>query len=201
MAGCRALTDAETRLVRRSFGGEFAKRDEALFMLGVKAGFRISELIAIRVKDVRQYGQMADRVEVSRRHMKGKRHSRSVPLHPEAREALAQWLPILHARLGGGLPGDTPVFCSRVKDPRTGVLRAISRGQAWRILKEAFAANELGGKLATHSLRKTFATRVHTAYAGDLRKTQRALGHQNINSTLHYLALEDAAVDAGILAA
>jgi site-specific recombinase XerD len=101
----------------------------------------------------------------------------------------------------GVLSGDTPVFCSRVKDPSTGVLRAISRAQGWRILKEAFAANELGGKLATHSLRKTFATRVHTAYAGDLRKTQRALGHQNINSTLHYLALEDAAVDAGILAA
>jgi site-specific recombinase XerC len=97
MAGCRALTDTEIGLVRRSFGGEFAKRDEALFVLGVKAGFRISELIAIRVKDVMQYGQMADRVEVSRRHMKGKRHSRSVPLHPEAREALAQWLPVLHA--------------------------------------------------------------------------------------------------------
>jgi len=201
MAGCRALTDAEIGLVRRSFGGEFAKRDEALFVLGVKAGFRISELIAIRVKDVRQYGQMADRVEVSRQYMKGKHHSRSVPLHPEAREALAQWLPLLHARLGGLLPDDTPVFCSRVKDPRTGMLRAISRAQGWRILKDAFETNELGVKLATHSLRKTFATRVHTAYAGDLRKTQRALGHQNINSTLHYLALDDAAVDAGILAA
>ena len=99
------------------------------------------------------------------------------------------------------LPDETPVFCSRVKDTQTGLPRAISREQGWRILKEAFETNELGGKLATHSLRKTFATRVHTAYASDLRKTQRALGHQNINSTLHYLSLDEAEVDAGILAA
>jgi integrase len=201
MAGCRALTDEEIGLVRRSFGGLFARRDEALFMLGMKAGFRISELIALRVQDVVQYGRIAERVEVARRHMKGKRQSRSVPLHPDARQALAGWLPILQARLGGVLPGETPVFCSRVKDPTTGLPRAISREQGWRILKEAFAANELPGKVATHSLRKSFAVRVHKAYAGDLHKTQKALGHQNINSTLHYLALDEAEVDAGILVA
>jgi integrase len=201
MAGCRALTDAEIGLVRRSFGGVYAKRDEALFVLGVRAGFRISELIAIRVKDVMQHGKIAERVEVTRQHMKGKRQSRSVPLHPDARAALAAWLPILQRQLGGGLPGETPVFCSRVTDTHTGLPRAISREQGWRILKEAFDTNELGGKTATHSLRKTFAVRVHAAYAGDLRKTQRALGHANINSTLHYLALEDAEVDAGILVA
>jgi integrase len=70
MAGCRALTDEEVQLVKRSFGGEFAKRDEALFMLGVEAGFRISELISLRVKDVLQYGAIRERVEVAKRHMK-----------------------------------------------------------------------------------------------------------------------------------
>ena len=65
----------------------------------------------------------------------------------------------------------------------------------------AFTTNELDGHLATHSLRKTFATRIHAVYEGDLRKTQKALGHQNINSTLRYLALDDAEVDAGILVA
>jgi integrase len=59
MAGCRALTENEVQLVRRSFGGAFARRDEALFMLGVKAGFRISELISLRVKDVLQHGKIA----------------------------------------------------------------------------------------------------------------------------------------------
>lgn len=171
MSSCRALTDEELLRVRRSFGGTFARRDEALFMLGVKAGFRISELISLRVKDVVQYGKIADRVEVARQHMKGKQRSRSVPLHPEARQALAGWLPLLQNRLGGVLPGETPVFCSRVKETTTGLPRAISREQGWRILKETFETNELSGKTATHSLRKTFAARVHAAYGGDLRKT------------------------------
>jgi site-specific recombinase XerD len=187
MAGCRALTPSMNNASSRC--------------ANVKAGFRISELISLRVKDVVQYGKIADRVEVARQHMKGKHHSRSVPLHADARKALARWLPILHARLGGMLPGETPVFCSRVKDAATGLPRAISREQGWRILTEAFATNELSGKTATHSLRKTFAVRVHAVYGGDLRKTQKALGHQNITSTLHYLALDDAEVDAGILAA
>ena len=67
------------------------------------------------------------------------------------------------------LPDETPVFCSRVKDPQHGAAAERFRGRkGWRILKEAFETNELGGKLATHSLRKTFATRVHTAYASSL---------------------------------
>jgi site-specific recombinase XerD len=205
MAGCRALTDNEVKVVRKSFSGVYKRRNEALFVLGVRAGFRISELLSLQVKDVLQYGKLVDRVEVSRRHMKGgkagKASSRSVPLHPEARAALSVWLEVLTVMLKGTLDPQTPVFCSRVKDAATGLRRAISREQAWRILKEAYTTNELSGKLATHSMRKTFATRVHAHYHGDLLKTQKALGHANINSTIKYLALDEAEVDAGILAA
>jgi integrase len=52
MKGCRPLTEAEVALVRQSFGGRYARRDRALFLLGVKSGFRISELLALRVGDV-----------------------------------------------------------------------------------------------------------------------------------------------------
>ena len=44
MKGCRPLTEDEVMLVQRSFGGVYADRDKALFLLGVKSGFRISEL-------------------------------------------------------------------------------------------------------------------------------------------------------------
>jgi hypothetical protein len=49
MKGCRPLTEAEVALVRRSFGGRYGRRDRALFLLGVKSGFRISELLSLRV--------------------------------------------------------------------------------------------------------------------------------------------------------
>src|SRR5687767_8066268 len=55
MKGCRALTEAEVALVQRSFGGTYAARDKALFLLGVKSGFRISELLSLRVADVQPH--------------------------------------------------------------------------------------------------------------------------------------------------
>jgi integrase len=200
MAGCRALSDHEVKAVRQSFRGVYKQRNEALFVLGIKAGFRISELLSLQVKQVWQFGKIVDRVEVPRRHMKGgkagKASSRAVPLHPEARAALSVWLERLQRQQGGELSPDTYVFKSR-----TGDNRPISRIQAWRILHAAYTTHQLPGKVACHSLRKTFAMRVHAYYHGDLLKTQRALGHVNINSTIKYLALDEAEVDAGILAA
>ena len=56
------------------------------------------------------------------------------------------------------------------------------------------------GKVGTHSLRKTFADRVYDALDRDLVKTQRALGHRNINSTVHYLSFQEEEIDAAIAA-
>ena len=41
-------------------------------------------------------------------------------------------------------------------------------------------------------MRKTFANRIYDKLEGDLPKTQRALGHKNINSTVSYLSFEEA---------
>jgi integrase len=84
---------------------------------------------------------------------------------------------------------------------RTGSNQPTTRIQAWRILQEAFAANELTGKLGTHAMRKTFANRVYEKLNHDLVKSQRALGHANINSTVQYLSFREEEIDAAILAA
>jgi integrase len=204
MKGCRPLTDAEVSLVAKSFGGTFAARNRALFIVGHRTGFRISELLSLRVGDVMQHGKILDQIGVQRRHMKGgkagKTSGRTVKLHPEARAALSVWLEVLK-RMRSALAPELPVFCSRVKDPTTGLKRAVSREQAWRILKEAFNANELQGKLGTHAMRKTFANRCYDLLKHDLVKTQRAMGHSNINSTVSYLSFREEEIDAAILAA
>jgi integrase len=201
MKGCRPLTDEEVKLISQSFSGTFAKRNKALFVVGVRSGFRISELLALRVGDVQQHGKIVDHVTVARRYMKKKTEGRTVPLHPEARAALSVWLEVLQKMLKGHLDPQTPVFCSRVRDQETGLRRPISREQAWRILKEAFTANELTGKLGTHAMRKTFANRMYDKLGHDLVKTQRALGHKNINSTVAYLSFREEDITAAILAA
>jgi integrase len=193
MKGCRPLTAGEVDLIQASFGGTYGARDRALFLLGVKSGFRISELLSLHVEDVWQHGRLVDRVTVPRRSMKGKHESRTVLLHPEAKAALATWLFTLRQ-----LPGYTPqtfVFHSR-----KGRNRPISQVQAWRILHEAVTTNELTGKVGTHALRKTFANRIYERSGRDLIATQQAMGHKHVNSTQHYLSFRPEAIDALILA-
>jgi integrase len=201
MKGSRPLTDAEVSLIAKSFGGTFAKRNKALFVVGVRSGFRISELLSLKVGDVLQHGKIVSQVTVARRHMKKKTEGRTVPLHPEARVALSVWLEALAKILKGTLDPKTPVFCSRVRDTATGLRRAISREQGWRILKEAFSSNELTGKLGTHAMRKTFANRMYEKLNHDLVKCQRAMGHRNINSTVAYLSFREEDITDAILAA
>ena len=202
MKGCRPLTEAEVRVVVQSFGGRYALRDKALFLLGVKSGFRITELLSLHVGDVRHHGQLVDRVTVARRHMKQHREGRSVVLHPDAKAALAAWLEAC-ARQGPLVP-ETYVFRSR-----KGANRPISRRQALRILHEAYATNGLTGKVATHSMRKTFANHVYghlsrRRAAGEavdpFRLTSKALGHRNLNSTDAYLSFLEADIEQAILA-
>ena len=147
MKGCRPLTDAEVRLIAASFGGKYAKRDRALFLLGVKSGFRISELLTLKVRDVWRHGKMLDSVTVQRRNMKGKVQGRTVPLHLEAQNALECW--IMELINQDGITEDSYLFKSRKGDNKP-----ITRIQAHQILKEAFETNELSGTLATHSMLK-----------------------------------------------
>ena len=88
MKGARPLTDSEVLQVSNSFRGRYALRDRALFVLGIKTGLRISELLSLAVGGVLQHGRIVDRVHVQRRHMKRKTEGRTVLLHPEAQEAL-----------------------------------------------------------------------------------------------------------------
>ena len=129
MRGCRPLTEGEVEVVLEKLSGG---RDRAMLLLGVKSGFRISEILSLRVGDVVQAGRIATRINVRRRYMKRKTEGRAVLLHPAAREALATWIEELRAR--GHLTAESFVFQSR-----TGANRPIHRGQAWRILRRAFA--------------------------------------------------------------
>ena len=193
MKGCRPLTAAEAAALAGSFTGAYADRDRALFLLGVKSGFRVSELLSLRIGDFIQAGRLVDKVTVRRAHMKKKTEGRTVFLHTEAKAALEKWL--VQLRAAGYMTDRDFVFQSR-KGPN----RPISRIQAWRIIHAAAVAHQLTGKVGTHSLRKTFADRVYDALDRDLVKTQRALGHRNINSTVQYLSFREEDIDAAIAA-
>lgn len=192
MKGCRSLTDQEADSIMKSFGGQYAARDRAIFALGRFTGERISAILRLKVGDVVQGGRVADAVTYRRANRKGKVEGRTVKIHPEAKAALAEWLD-QSARESAMLTADDYVFQSRKgRGP-------ISRIQYHRILKEAVQVNELTGKIATHSMRKTFADRVYESLGRDIFRTQKALGHKNINSTVQYLSFKEADIEAAIM--
>lgn len=179
MIGSRPLNDHEVDLILSELR---SPRDKALFVLGIRTGFRISELLAIRVCDVTEYGAIANTVTVRRADMKGKHSSRTVPLHPQAKSALECML--------------KPYDCMfRVSDK----LFPFTRQHAWRIFKHAVRSAKLTGKLGTHAMRKTFADRVFTALDENIFKTQIALGHESPASTVNYLSFRQEEINDAIL--
>ena len=193
MKGCRSFTDQEADNIMKSFGGQYAARDKAIFAVGRYTGERISAILHLQIKDVVQAGRIADAVTYRRASRKGKVEGRTVKLHREAKKALAVWV--------NQLAKDTVLVADDfVFQSRKGQNRPISRIQYHRILKDAIQVNELSGKVATHSMRKTFADRVYEALGRDIFRTQKALGHKNINSTVQYLSFKEQDIEDAILA-
>lgn len=73
----------------------------------------------------------------------------------------------------------------------------MHRQTAHDVLKKAFIAAGLNGKLATHSLRKSFAQRVYNK-SGDIYLVQELLGHRNISTTQKYLGVNYADARAAV---
>ena len=174
------------------------RRDQVLFLFGRLTGFRITELLSIRVGDIWDRAGVLSEITLSRQRLKGghgvqrrRVRSRTVPLNPQLRAALQTYL---DERFEGTPAPDDFLFASR-----TGENRPISRVQAYRILKSAAAATGRPERIATHSLRKTFAHDVFARSGHDLVLTQRALGHSSVVTTARYVSPDEGAVSAAIL--
>ena len=116
-------------------------RNYALIVLGVCTALRIGDLLRIRWSDVYDEDSGAFNSHVTLTEQKtGKQ--KTIALNRQAIQTLGMLLPQKRGSY---------VFASNRKEDR-----AISRVQAWRIVKEAVNAIKLIGCYAIHSLRKTF---------------------------------------------
>ena len=150
MKGTRPLNNDEIRRVSTCFTGTFEIRNRSLFMLGVSTGRRISELLSLQIADVYQNGRPVTDLLYSKSIVKGGEVSRAVPVNRDGRQAiddLISW----HIDAYGMTESDRPLFPSRNGQ---GTI-ALNRQTAHDMLKEAFMAAGLNGKLATHSLRNS----------------------------------------------
>lgn len=202
MRGCRPLDMAEVARALgklRDSGSRLSMRNRCLLLFGMNTGFRISELLSLRVGDVVQNGRILERVLVERKNMKGKRFSREVEMNDAARAALRAWLPVLYSWRDNG--PDLYLFQS-TKGGR------MTRQQAYRIVSGLARGLGLPPKIATHSLRKTFAAGVYQFSLDNwrpglelpVRVAMKALGHSHVETTERYLGLDVRLVNEAVRA-
>lgn len=175
-------------------------RDQALILTAMDTGFRGREIASLTVAHVLgENGEIRDRLAVERRRLKhgsgayrATVATRVVPISARAKNALRSYL---RQRFGEMLPDPTvlsrPLFLSRHH-------RAISIWRLNDILHEL--AGSIGcdadKRIGSHSLRKTFAQRVHAAGRNDINLTRVALGHRSVLTTQRYLAEDHARAEA-----
>ena len=183
MKGTRPLDNDEIRRVSECFEGIWAIRNRGLFMIGVSTGGRISELLSLTIGDVYQNKQPVTDLLFDKSIVKGGEVSRAVPVNIDGRGAIADLI-AWHREMYRTLASSRPLFPSRNKNGRV----AMNRQTAHEMLKKAFIAAGLNGKLATHSLRKSFAQRVYE-HSDDIYLVQELLGHKSVATTQKYIGI------------
>lgn len=163
----RALDKVEAARLERALERHGTPRDRALAALMLHAGLRVGEAVSLRVEDV----ELTDRRgKVVVRVGKGAKR-REVPLGPEARRALREYLEA--ERSGGWLfPG-----------PNGGHITARAAQAA--VKKYAYLARLDPGAVTPHTLRHTFATRLLRGGA-DIVVVAGLLGHARLDTTARY---------------
>lgn len=145
-------------------------RDRAMLELAYAAGLRVSELIKVKVGDIRLD---AGFVRVMG---KGQRE-RIVPMGRQSREKITTYLEDDRPVLSKGKP------CEYLFVVRGG--RPMTRQGFWKLLKKHALKAGITKNITPHTLRHSFATHLLEGGA-DLRVVQEMLGHVDISTTQIY---------------
>lgn len=150
-------------------------RNRLLFVMGISLGLRITDLLQLKIGDVRGKDRL---------HIKEKKTGKSKTIYfsPSLKRELA--------KLEG--PDDEYVFKSR-----KGKNKPISRQMAYIILNEA--AERAGikdkiGKIGCHSLRKTHGWILYEEQGVDITRIMTMLNHSTPQHTLRYIGVTESEI-------
>ena len=143
-------------------------RDYLLFVLGINSGLRISDLLVLRISDVKT----KDRV-IIREKKTGKK--KDFPLSDTCKKTISEYLANINDE-------NDWLFKSKKGE------QPITRIQAYRIMNRAARAVGIHGAIGTHTLRKTFGYWAYKSGA-DVTKIQKLLNHSAPSVTLAYIGI------------
>jgi integrase len=188
MKGARPILDEEIALLKKYFSIKEPhrndNRDKTFILLGLYTGFRCSELLSIRLKDVWNGFKVTDYINCRKRDCKGKIQGKTTPIFQDCKDMLEYYV-----------KNHCKNFEYLFQSIRGGPL---SYRQMLRCIKSHFNACELTGNLSSHSLRKTFAHKMYKELKGDLPGLQACLNHKSINSTVSYVSVNHDKIVEGI---
>lgn len=157
------LTDMKWSLKR--FCGE---RDYILFLLGINTGLRVSDLLNLKVKDI-------------------KRKKKMIVKEGKTQKARSIYLENIYEEVNefiDTLKNSEWLFPSRKGD------KSITRIQAYRQLNKAARMIDIPDGIGTHTMRKTFGY-WHYKQFRDIAELQMILNHSHPEVTLKYIGITD----------
>ena len=151
-------------------------RDKAMLELLYATGMRVSELVALNLRDLNMESESVRCVG------KGGRE-RILPISGSATTALEEYLDIARAQLARGAAQKTEALFLNHRGKR------LTRQGFWLILKGYAEALRIGD-LTPHTLRHSFAAHMIGGGA-DIRSVQALLGHASLSTTQIYTQLNN----------
>lgn len=145
-------------------------RDYLLFVTGINTGLRISDLIKLKVKDIK------NRTHIVIKEEKTNKLKRFL-INSNLKEIFDCYIK--------NLQDEDYIFKSR-----QGINRPITRVQAYRIINNAVNTTDITDKIGTHTLRKTFGYHHYQIYK-DVAMLQDIFNHSAPSVTLRYIGIND----------
>ncbi len=154
-------------------------RDFLLFTLGINTGLRISDILRLKVEDVKEHtGEIREILDLKEKKTK---RQRFIYINDEVKNALEYFFD--KTRL---YDRDRYLFVSEVTKEN----KPISRVRAWQLIQSWCQEVGIKGRVGTHTLRKTAG--YHMRMSGvALELIQEVLGHKSILMTKRYLGITD----------
>ncbi len=157
-------------------------RDYSLFMVGIHAGLRGSDLLALKWDHVRdESGKVGSWLLVTESKTK---KTRQIPLQPKVREALENWR--------------TRRFCTPDSLIWPGTNGRMTIQRLHQLVNQWCAAAGIEGHFGTHTLRKTYGYQLRRIGI-DLSLIMQIFGHSSAAITLRYMGWTRAEINEASL--